>query len=122
MSFQPLLFGETRFERWLLFHRANPRIYQLFRMYAERAKAAGRERFGARPIWERIRWDVYVETKTDDGIKLNDHYPPYYARLLMLREPQFAGFFERRDSRFDVDDERLLREANEIDKQRGMVA
>lgn len=121
MALQPLLFDETRFDRWLRFHRINPQIYRLFQKYAEQAKEAGRERYGARQIWELIRWDLYVKTKTDDGIKLNDHYPPYYARLLMLRDPRFAGFFERRDSRFDVDDARLLREANQIDQQRGVA-
>ena len=115
MGYQRNLFGPGRFERWLEFHRANPSVYELFRSFAMQAVNAGMRRLGARVIWERIRWYVHIETNTADEFKLNDHYTPYYARLLMLREPQLAGVFSRRDARFDVDDGLLLKRANEID-------
>ncbi len=59
-------------------------------------------------IGERIRWYTAVET-TDDDFKINDHHWPYYARILMLSYPEFGGFFEIRDARFDATDEELKR-------------
>lgn len=52
-------------------------------------------------IGERIRWFTSVETNATD-YRLNDHYWPYYARLLMGTDESFAGFFETRDRSFDA--------------------
>lgn len=106
--------SRERFERWAAFHRANPGVYELFRRFAVQAlEKGGRRRFGARMIGERIRWYTAIET-TDVDFKVNDHYWPYYARLLMLTEERFAGFFERRDTRFDVEDEEILEVAHGV--------
>lgn len=117
---QTLAFRDTRsrFERWLTFHRNNPAIYELFLKFTREAKAAGRTHFGARIVWERIRWYIAIETNSTDGTKLNDHYPAFYSRLVMLRHADLDGFFERRDARFDIDDETLLRQADAIDRER----
>lgn len=98
----------ARFDAWRVFHRDNPEIFRLFLRFARDAKAAGRERFGARVIGERIRWYVQVETQSRDGFKINDHFWPYYSRLAMLTEPELAGVFETRDARFDATDKEIL--------------
>ena len=103
---------ESRFGKWLAFHRANPEVWRLFRRFAGEALSAGRERFGARMIGERIRWFTSIETAGCE-YKVNDHFWPYYARLLMLTDERFAEVFERRDAHFDTDDETLLREAGQ---------
>ena len=97
-----------RFQRFCEFHRDNPTVWALFKQFAYQARSTGRERFGARMIGERIRWYTLIETNSTD-YKLNDHYWPYYARLLMLADDRFKGFFERRDTRFDATDEELRR-------------
>lgn len=83
--------------RWLAFHRANPRVYEVLRRLALQAARANR-RVGMRCLWERLRWEVYVEAHDPHGseFRLNDHYPPFYARLLMDREPELRGFFDTR--------------------------
>lgn len=106
----PGLDGGKRFADFCEFHKANPQVFTLFRQFAESALLSGnRRRFGARMIGERIRWYTAVET-TDQEFKINDHHWPYYARLLMLSDPRFEGFFERRDAQFDVDDETIRSE------------
>lgn len=101
-----IAFSETtsRYHRWKDFHNNNPQVYDLFVRFARQARdRERRQRFGARMIWERLRWYTQIETNDATAFKLNDHYPPYYARLLMLEHPDdFAEFFELRDSRFDV--------------------
>lgn len=106
----------SRFERWQEFYALNPHIYELFERFAVEAFGKGK-RVGARNIWEKIRWELAVETESEDW-KLNDHACPYYARLVMLRNPTMLGFFERRDAHFDTDDETLLRQADAIDQER----
>ena len=101
--------AETRYERFKKFHAENPQVYQYFLEFA-RLAVARRVRFGARMIWERIRWYTLIET-TDAKYKLNDHNTPYYARLAMLEFPEeFGGFFELRDNRFDTDEETMMRD------------
>lgn len=120
---QRRLFVQDRFEQWLNYHRDNPRVYMLFRDLTRQAFRA-EKKFGARCIWENIRWKLQFETRIDPGedeFVMNDHHVPYYARLVMLRHPELEGYFERRDARFDVDDATLLGEANEIDRRRDVV-
>jgi hypothetical protein len=85
------------------FHWRNPQVYKLFTHFANQALMSGREYFGARMIGERIRWYTRVET-TDADFKVNDHVWPYYARLLMLEDSRFRGFFSLRDRFFDADE------------------
>lgn len=87
-------------ERFAAFHAANPVVYRLFRQYAHDAKRAGRTRFSADAIIQRIRWFVSVETNGDE-FKINDHFSAHYSRMLIAEEPEFAGFFELRTTRAD---------------------
>ncbi len=110
-----------RYDRWRDFHRANPQVFNLFEHFARQALNKGhRKRFGARMIGERIRWYTSIETSGDD-YRLNDHYWPYYARLLMLLFDEFAGFFEIRNERFDATDAEIVA-AHRTGKAQQMLA
>ena len=99
----------NRLETWAKFHFENPRVFELFIEFARQAKRAGRERFSARTIGERIRWYVDIDTNTADGFKLDNNFLPYYARLAMLLHPaEFAGLFEKRDRKFQGTDGQIL--------------
>lgn len=80
---------------FVVFHAENPQVYALFKKFAFQAINAGRTRFSARMILERIRWYSQVET-TDPKFKLNDHHTPYYARLFMRDHPEHGELFELR--------------------------
>lgn len=79
------------------YHSANPQVYDKLRSFALQARRTGRRHLGMKAIFERLRWWAYVET-TGDEFKLNNNYTAFYARLLMEREPELAGFFETRKS------------------------
>jgi hypothetical protein len=86
----------VREERWQDFDRANPHIFAMLRDMALGAKRRGR-RVGIRLLWEKLRWDLTVESdRPEDAPKLNDWFPPYYSRRLMREVPELAGFFEVR--------------------------
>ena len=80
--------------RFLAFHKAHPEVYgKLRRMALLRTSWAKKP--GIRMFWEHLRWDLFMD---NDGrnFKLNNNYPPHYARLLMKQEPELKGFFETR--------------------------
>ncbi|MDF0602101.1 hypothetical protein P1J78_15275 [Psychromarinibacter sp. C21-152] len=81
------------FER---FHRENPHVYDLFDRFARRLVASGETGFGAKALWERLRWEVRVETRSSEKVRLNNNYTALYARLWMERNPEHAGFFRTR--------------------------
>jgi hypothetical protein len=84
------------------FHADNPHVYALVIEFAMKAIAAGRTSLSIALIFERIRWHLYVDTKSDDEFKLNNNHRAFYARLFMQDHPQHRGFFELRRSAADV--------------------
>lgn len=94
-----LTFVETRpemfrrdFSAWL---EENWRIYLEFERRAGRLWEAGRKHYGARSIWEVMRYESAIGELAGEW-KLNDHRPPDLARLFMKMNPQCVGFFETR--------------------------
>lgn len=86
---------EERFER---FHADNPQVYHTLVRLARHVKERGRRRVGIRMLWERMRWELFLQTETND-FKLNDNYTSRYVRLIAEREPDLAELFETRKLR-----------------------
>jgi hypothetical protein len=84
----------VKFWEW---HSANPHVYELFKRYALQAALAGRHRFSARTITERIRWHTQIDTAGDE-YKINDHWTPFYARLFVVDHPKHRRLFQFRDA------------------------
>ena len=76
-------------------NQANPHIYEMFYKYANDLRLAGVKRHGAKSIMERLRWDFAFDTK-GDSFKITNSYTSMYARLLILNQPEFDGFFKLR--------------------------
>lgn len=88
---------QLREEMFLAFHRDNPCVYRELVRRARWAAQRGAKRLGIRMLWEVLRWDVTFQTVRLEGEpKLNDHWPPFYARLIQAQEPDLAGLFETR--------------------------
>lgn len=91
--------ARLRFEK---FDRENPKMFALFERFTMEAIRSGRKKIGARLIVERIRWEIYVLTTTDDGFKMNGNYVPFFARKFIAAHPQHAKIFELRSSVADA--------------------
>ena len=83
-------------EKFEKFHAENPQIYRYFVLYARQAKAAGYEHYGCHAIMQRVRWHMEIETRSDDGFKINNDFSSRYARRIMEQEPDLKGFFVTR--------------------------
>lgn len=81
------------------FHTENPHIYELFKSFCQDVKNAGRTAYGAGAVFERIRWHVNIEVRSDDDFKLNNNYRSCYSRLLILEDPSFSAFFAIRSTK-----------------------
>lgn len=87
--------GLTIEEAFRAFHAANPHVYDELVKLARQARRRGVGRIGIGMLFEVLRWRVALRTGGDE-FKLNNNYRSYYARLMMLREPDLAGVFETR--------------------------
>ncbi len=82
------------------FDRANPKVWEMFVEFSLEAIRAGRKVLGAKMIAERIRWEVYVKTTTED-FKINNNHTAFYARKFMRTYPAHGEIFRTRKSEAD---------------------
>lgn len=85
---------QERFDVWL---RANPFVYDLFVQYALEAQNKGFEHYGIQSIAERVRWHLDFETEDNyGGWKINNTYLSRLARYIEENEPLLKDFFSKR--------------------------
>ena len=81
------------------YHKDNPQIYMKFKKLALHLINKGRKHYGAKAIFEVIRYNTVIEG--NDDFKVNNNYTAFYARLFEQDHPQYGGFFSKRKSKFD---------------------
>lgn len=101
MTLQLTLYGSTIAERFEVFERENPHVYRtLVRLAREWVEQTGRRKIGTKALFEVARWQLAIAT-SDPDFRLNNSYTPYFARLIMRREPDLDGIFDLRHSSAD---------------------
>lgn len=83
-------------EAFAAYHRANPAVYAELCKLARDLRAVGHESYGIGSLFEVIRWHRALAINNTQDYELNNNYRAYYARLIMHREPELAGFFRLR--------------------------
>lgn len=78
------------------FHAENPWVYDKLRTMALQLKRSGRNSYGIAVLFEVLRYEYALHTKSDDGLKLNNNYRALYSRMLAQREPELRDFFRMR--------------------------
>lgn len=86
------------------YHQANPQVFETLVREARRwMRERPGQKIGINLLVGRVRWVLTLKTQTDaDGFKINDHFAPYYSRLMVHRHPEFADLFDLRRS-FNAD-------------------
>jgi hypothetical protein len=73
------------------FMAAQPQVMALFTKFALEMAATG-NRFGAKLIAERVRWEVATTWAADErGFKLNNNHTAYIARALIEKHQSLEG-------------------------------
>jgi hypothetical protein len=81
------------------YHKTNPHLYEAFKNIALRAINLGFQNYGAKGIFEIIRWER--AERGDGEFKINNNYAPLFTRLFDNEYPQHQNFFRKRRSSFD---------------------
>jgi hypothetical protein len=91
----------TAEERFNNFHSANPHVLWAIISLIDQAKAKNIKKWSIRSIFHILRWDSAMRTNGNEPWKLNDHFSPFYVRMIIDHYPEHDGFFEERKSRAD---------------------
>ena len=94
----PLTRGQKLDFEFDRFISENPHVYERFRMLAVKVKTKGYDRWGAKSLWEVLRWDLALNTNASaTQPKLNNNFTSRMARKLVAEDPEeWDGFFEMR--------------------------
>lgn len=94
------LFAGIANKEFIEYHKTNPHLYEAFKRISLRAIELGFTHYGAKGVFEIIRWERAEKSKSDD-FKINNNYAPLFTRLFENEFPQHVGFFRKRKSLFD---------------------
>ena len=83
----------TDFERY---DQDHPQVWRSFENFTMDAIRKGFGNYGARSIFELIRWHTGVNAEFPDGYKVNNTFTPHYARKFMQQHPEHDGYFRIR--------------------------
>lgn len=102
----PKLGALRRREGFEEFHRANPQVYEVLVGLARWQRSNGFEHGSINFLFELCRYHYRLQRRREGEAKpgeyyLNNNHRAGYARLIMEREPDLAGFFETRTCRLD---------------------
>lgn len=89
----------TLAEKFAKFDAENPGIYFLFKRFANDMIKVGRKKLSASLITERIRWEVNINTVSDDIFKLSNNHRAFYARKFMGDYPEHGEIFNIREQK-----------------------
>ena len=77
----PLSRGQKLDQEFCQFIEDNPHVYRKFRDLAVKIKSRGHSKWGAKSIWEVLRWELAMETNAHvDAPKLNNNFTSRMAR------------------------------------------
>lgn len=83
-------------QRFIEFHAANPHVYRQLVGLARQWRDAGHGKCSMKMLFEVLRWDAGVRTRSVDGLKLNNDFTSRYTRVICANHPDLASLFETR--------------------------
>lgn len=82
-------------EKFFTFYQKRPELWKAFVKTSVEAARRGIRRWGAKAVFEVIRYEAALEGDKGEGeFKVCNTWAPYYARLLTYCLPQLSDFFE----------------------------
>lgn len=85
-----------------IFHRANPRVYELINFYASDAIRQGYKKYAIADIWENIRRDMKTSTDAEAPFNCPNNHRAYYARMWLNDNPGYPKFFRTSELRSET--------------------
>lgn len=92
-------------KRFAKYHAAHPRVWELFKIYSDKAYVSGKRKFSAWAIINRVRWDHEIESTSgriwEGDFKVPNEFIALYSRMMMAVFPKFKEFFHTRPLKGD---------------------
>lgn len=82
--------------RFVKFHHDNPQVYDALVNLAREWKQAGNEKCSIKMLFEILRWQYGIQTRTGEPFALSNDFTSRYARLIAANEPDLADIFHFR--------------------------
>lgn len=79
---------ESRFRQ---FHTDNPHVLKEMERLAKVWFESGKSSLGVQLLFEVMRWDRSIKTKSSDEFKVNNDFAAHYARMMIARNPEWTG-------------------------------
>ena len=92
----PATKADENFELFSEYHKANPEIYRMMRMFAYEQINSGKTKYSCQHILYRIKWDIDKRDYGDTDFKIPSYASPWYARKFIADHPQYGDFFTLR--------------------------
>mgnify|MGYP001398883216 CR=1 FL=1 len=94
--------GRSRYDqlyaKFQAFDAAHPDVWIAFERRALTLHGQGHTNYSSRTILEWMRWHTeHTPGGSDYQFKVNDHFPPFYARKFMQHYPDLVEFFRMRE-------------------------
>lgn len=80
--------------QFVSYHEDNPQIYTAFKRLAFKAMSRGKQYYGAKALFEVLRWQTEIEGTGE--FKINNNHVSRYVRLFETEFPEHRGFFRKR--------------------------
>jgi hypothetical protein len=77
---------------WVVWHTTNPEFFTLFEQFTAEALRRGHKKLSGWLIANRVRWETSIVT-TGNDYKISNDFIALFARLYMVRNPKYIGFF-----------------------------
>lgn len=91
---------KTLLEKFKKYHQDNPHIFQELWAIAKSVRDAGANRVGIEFVVHRLRWLSNIEkVQTNCEYAFDERYKTFYARLLMMADPDLEGLFRTKKTR-----------------------
>jgi hypothetical protein len=99
--------------QFLIFHNRNPKLWYWIDHFALERARGGWQHYGIKSVVEVARWHTAIPTE-GDIFKIKNDFTAHYARMWMLKHPEYNGFFRTKhipdDDLPDCDDYDQLKE------------
>lgn len=92
-----LNFADAELTDFELYDEQHPQVWRSFEKFTFDALRRGFKNYGARSIFELIRWHTGVNAEFPEGFKVNNTFTPHYARKFMREHPEHDGYFRIRE-------------------------
>ena len=104
----------SHLNNFLRFHINNPDVFESLSKVAFDVFMRGYGRWSISAVMSVVRYNHMTTHDDLSSFKLNDHYAPFYARLLIEEYPNsFTGFFKLKKQKCRTEDKPILEHLKE---------